>query len=412
MNRTLWGRRWLVVTSMITFFGLVSAFSAQGPGKGNIKVGALEVHTSIGLTETYNDNIYKNYGNLRSESDWITTLTPGIQFSLPLQRHSFQVDYRADVNWFSSNSNTNYTNQRVGGAVNLDFPGGLIFKFSDYYSDAIIPRKAKTGNNSSSDPYRDLPYTSNDLNIMGKYRFVDRWAVEARYNNYDYAYKNSYDQGGNYKRDLYGGSLYYRFTSKMDAVLDYNFGKTTYKTTSTNNNNEQSIYLGLSFDPTSKLQGYAKLGWTQKDYDITLTGRNNSFSGISSLIDLTYSLSRYDGLTFKGNRTIQEDVDSNAPFINTDFSLWYRHVLAWNEKVSLNANAGYGTGKFEQSTTDIDGTVKTRDDKRLYAGAGIAYAIQRWLTLGVNYSYTDNNSNFLNYKYKENKVWFNATAAF
>src|SRR4030043_285492 len=121
MNRTLWGRRWLVVTSMITFFGLVSSVSAQGPGKGNIKVGALEVHPSIGLTETYNDNIYKNYGNLRSESDWITTLTPGIQFSLPMQRHSFQVDYRADMNWFSSNSNTNYTNQRVGGTVVAGF---------------------------------------------------------------------------------------------------------------------------------------------------------------------------------------------------------------------------------------------------------------------------------------------------
>jgi len=342
----------------------------------------------------------------------ITTLSPGIQFFLPLQRHSFQVEYQADVNWFSTNSNTNYTNQLVGGAVNLDFPGGLLFNVSDNYLDANIPRKAKTGDNSSSDPYRQLPYTSNDLKFMGKYRFVDRWAVEARYNNYDYAYKNSYDQAGSYNRDLYGGSLYYRFTSKVDALLDYNYSKTDYKTTFTSNNKLQSYYLGLSFDPTSKLRGVLKLGLDQIDFDTNVAGRNNSFSGFATLIDLTYALSRYDGLTLKGIRAIQLDIDSNAPFTTTDFSLWYKHLFAWNEKVNLNANVGYGTSEFEQGTMDIDGTVKIRNDKRYYAGVGIGYALLRWLIFGIYYSYTDNDSNFLNYKYKENKIWLSVTAAF
>ena len=143
-------------------------------------------------------------GTLNQNRILITTLSPGIQFFLPLQRHSFHIDYQADINWFSSNSNTNYTNQRAGGTLNLDFPGGLLFNVSDYYSDAKIPRKAKTGDNSSSDPFRELPYTINDLNLMGKYRFVDRWAVEARYNNYDYTYKNSFDHTGDYKRDPTG----------------------------------------------------------------------------------------------------------------------------------------------------------------------------------------------------------------
>ncbi len=274
----------------------------MGPGKGNIKVGPVEVHPFVGLTETYSDNIYRNYGNFKSESDLITTLSPGIQFFLPLQRHSFHIDYQADINWFSSNSNTNYTNQRAGGTLNLDFPGGLLFNVSDYYSDAKIPRKAKTGDNSSSDPFRELPYTINDLNLMGKYRFVDRWAVEARYNNYDYNYKNSFDNTGDYKRDTYGGSVYYRFTPKIDALVDYNYGNIRYKNFDTNNNTIQSAYLGLTFDPSSRFRGYGKVGWAKKDYDTNVAGRNNSFSAFSSLIDLTYTLSRYDGLTFKGQQ--------------------------------------------------------------------------------------------------------------
>ena len=105
-------------------------------------------------------------------------------------------------------------------------------------------------------------------------------------------------------------------------------------------------------------------------------------------------------------------MDTNAPFTNTDFSLWYKHLLAWNEKVSLNANVGYGTGKYEQGTTDIDGTIKIRDDKRYYGGVGVGYALQRWLTLALNYSYTNNDSNFLNYNYTENRIWFSVVAAF
>ena len=112
-----------------------------GPGTGNIKVGPLEVHPYLGLTETYSSNIYLNYGGRPSKSDYITTATPGILLLLPLQRHTLKAEYRADANWFSTYSETNYTNQRVGGALDLDFPMGLTFHLSDYFADARIPRK-------------------------------------------------------------------------------------------------------------------------------------------------------------------------------------------------------------------------------------------------------------------------------
>ena len=385
-----------------------------GPGKGNIKVGPVEVHPFVGVAETYNDNIYQSYGGLKKESDYITTLSPGIQLLLPVRRHSFQLDYRADMNWYAKNDETNYTNQTGGGAINLEFPGGLNFSISNYYSDAVIPRKGKevTGISGAADANRELPYNANDFNARAKYRFVDRWAAEVRYNNYDYRYKQAIDEDGTFNRNLYGGSLYYRFTPKVDALVDYNYSTVDYKTTPINDNTNHSAYLGLSFDPTAKLNGYLKLGWAEKDYEEDQPGRTKSFSAFSTLVDLTYNMSRYHILTLKGNRIIEEDVDTNAPFTTTDFSLGYRHFLAWNEKVSLNANLGYGTKKFEKATTDADGTLKIRDDKKWYGGAGIGYAPQRWLSLGLNYTYTRDKSNFINYDYKENKVILSALIAF
>jgi hypothetical protein len=386
----------------------------SGPGTGNIKAGPVEIHPFVELTETYSDNIYKNYGGFKKESDFITTLSPGIRLILPLKTHSFQLDYRADVNWYAKNSETNYINQIGGGLIKLEFPAGLSFNFSDYFTHATIPRYAKEipGISGAADPYRELPYNGNDFNAMVKYRFLDRWAIEGRYNNYDYRYTHDYDKNGNYNRNIFGGSLYYRLTPKIDALVDYNFSTVDYKTATTYDNTNHSAYLGVAFDPTAKLNGYLKLGWSMKNYKQDLANRNNSFSTPSTLIDLNYNLSPYHIFTLKGNRVIAEDVDTNAPMTATDFSLGYRHILKWHDKISLNANIGYGTEKFKAPTTDADGTLKTRDDKKWYGGTGVSYAPKTWLSFSLNYIYTNNDSNFINYHYTENKVYLKALIAF
>ena len=132
----------------------------QAPAGGNIKLGPVEVHPSVGLMETYSDNIYTSYNNKDKESDYISTLSPGIQFLLPMRRHSLQVGYKADINWYGRNNETDYTNHLFGGALNLDFPGGLIFTLSDYYSIATTPRKWKeqAGVTGSSDTVQTASY--------------------------------------------------------------------------------------------------------------------------------------------------------------------------------------------------------------------------------------------------------------
>ncbi|MGA2466435.1 MAG: outer membrane beta-barrel protein [Thermodesulfobacteriota bacterium] len=404
----------LVALVFLRFFTPPLGAQITGPGTENIKAGPVEIHPFVELTETYSDNIYKNYGGFKKESDFITTLSPGIRLILPVKTHSFQLDYRADVNWYAKNSETNYINQIGGGLIKLEFPGGLNFNFSDYFTHAVIPRKAKEtpGISGAADEYRELPYNGNDFNAMAKYRFLDRWAIEGRYNNYNYGYTHDYDKGGNFNRNVLGGSLYYRLTPKIDALVDYNFSTVDYKTDTTYDNTNHSAYLGVAFDPTAKLNGYLKLGWYMKNYKQDLANRKNSFSTPSTLIDLNYNLSPYHIFTLKGSWVIAEDVDTNAPMTATDFSLGYRHILKWHEKLSLNANIGYGTEKFKAPTTDADGTLKTRDDKKWYGGAGIGYAPKTWVSFSLNYIYTNNDSNFINYHYNENKVYLKASIAF
>ena len=332
----------------------------KAPTGGKIMVGPLEVHPSLAFTETYSDNIYSSYDNKDKESDFITTLSPGLSFVLPMRRHSLEVGYQANINWYADNNETDYTDHLVGGALNLDFPGGLIITLSDYYSIATTPRKWKDqpGITGAADAYRDKESDINDLNAMVRYNFADRWAISARYNNYNVEYDEVYDDGGSYNRDLGGGSIFYRFTAKTEALVEYSYSEVDYDTSNTDDNSNQMAYVGLSFDPTAKLNGYLKLGWTEKDYDQTVAGRDDKLDAFSSLVDLRYNLSSYNQLSLKVTRVIEEDIDTNAAFTRDDVRLGFYHVLAWNEKINLNAHVGYGKEKFEGGAVDVDGITK------------------------------------------------------
>ena len=185
----------VIIDILVVFLFLSSPVFAQlrAPTGGKIKLGPVEIHPSIKLMETYSDNIYVSYDNKAKESDYITTLSPGIQFLLPLKRHSFQVGYKADINRYSDNDETDYTNYLFGGALSLNFPGGLFFTLSDYYSIETVPRKWKeqSGVLGSEDPYREMDYKANVLDTKVRYNFVNRWAVAVWYNNYDYDYDKS-----------------------------------------------------------------------------------------------------------------------------------------------------------------------------------------------------------------------------
>ncbi len=411
--------RWnifIILLVSVVLLLLSSPVFAQlaAPTGGNIKLGPVEVHPSVGLMETYSDNIYESYDNKPKESDYITTFSPGIQFLLPMRRHSFQIGYRADINSYADNDETDYTNSLFGGQMKLDFPGGLVFTLSDYYSIATSPRKWKeqAGVNGSSDAYREKDYDANVLNAKIRYNFVDRWAVAVWYNNYEIEYDEDYDDSGSYNRNLGGGSIFYRFTAKTEALIEYNYSDVDYDIADIDDNINHLAYVGISFDPTAKLNGYLKLGWAEKKYKKSVSDRGDNFDIFSTLVDLGYDISSYNQLRLKVYRAIEEDTDVNAPLTRSDINLSFRHILAWNEKLGLSANAGYGKKEFEKSATDTDGMRKTRDDEKWYGGVGIDYTIQKWLTFKLNYTHTDNDSNFKRYDYSESKVFLSAVVHF
>ncbi len=93
------------------------------PGDG-VRVGPVQLHPFLGVAEVWTDNVFRT--NRNEESDFLTTIAPGIQASLPFGgKHSFLLDYRAAQFLYSKFSGNNSFTQNGVGHLTLDYPGGL-----------------------------------------------------------------------------------------------------------------------------------------------------------------------------------------------------------------------------------------------------------------------------------------------
>ena len=87
--------------------------------------------SDVFLEETYNDNIYATPAD--TQSDWITTITPGLKLFLPVRMHQFTVEYNAVINTYKDFTGENTTDHNARAIA--DFKLGSFFglKLSDTY---------------------------------------------------------------------------------------------------------------------------------------------------------------------------------------------------------------------------------------------------------------------------------------
>jgi hypothetical protein len=161
-----------------------------------VVAGEFEFANSISLSESYNDNIYKEASE--EEEDLITSLTPGFTLSYITQKTNLRAAYSPELQFYANNSDENDINH----SANLGFNSRLTKKLTVMVVDNLvfIPAYEALGrevgarsyasdqwNNklNATLSYRMFRYTS--LRLESSYRFVD---YEKNYleDSYEYSY--------------------------------------------------------------------------------------------------------------------------------------------------------------------------------------------------------------------------------
>jgi hypothetical protein len=403
------------VTLLGACLGLfVSAIAARAqvpvlpfePGTGNLRLGPVRVHPFLGVAELYDDNLFLQPRD--TKDDFITVVSPGLTFHLPVGRHDFTVGYRADFLEFARFSHENTV--RHDGKVGLlgKYPGGL----SWYAQDEALRTNERP--NTEQEPL--IERTQNNATVGAEYAFADRWAAGVDYYNTIYDYGNQQPLPDGTRRDygtqlnrmeqLVTTDLYYLIQPKTALLAEYGYGKINFASDVTAADRDSTVYLGragVRGEITSKLTALAKLGYQQLDFD---NHARKNFEGFVASVDLVYlprERTKIDLLVDRSTPVASFVSQGDAFFVSNSVTLTIQQMLG--DRMRGFVSGTFANNSYEQSSRSDD----------YYAGAvGLNYQIREYLGVSAAYLYARRNSSGtpgLDFDYSENRVFVAATAA-
>ena len=372
----------------------ISAFAV-----GNLHLGPLKIHPFLDASETYDDNIYLSPSH--EEDDFITVVSPGLQLELPfLGRHSLKAGYRADLYAFADNDQENRQDQKADALLHLDFPVGLELKAGDTYT---LAAEART---------REFPggkrfYVENRAFGEAGYRFVDVWKIQLNYENIYHRYEDQpYHDESSYRNNGYGATLFYQFLPKTSVLGEYRLIDTEYQYLSHDirDSKAHTVYGGLYWDPTAKLSGALKGGYTWKKFENSEVARHYDANTWSMAVDLLWRATNYTQLKLTGERLYRDYIlEANRYYRSTAGTLTLSQRIL--TKLTFTASGYLTRNEFPERAFNPDRDKDQRRRDTVWgAGAGLLYQIQEWLSTELDYTFRKRNSNFNFYDYEDNLV--------
>jgi len=403
----------------------------------------------ITIEEEYNDNI--NLTARNKKEDFITTISPGLKFStLPKspvtgefrktptaeEKFGLDLDFRAGLAFYAKQEDYNYLS--LNGRLNAWYSPTreLTFRLWDYLTRSNDIREtdyspiAIEGQTLISRTIRRVVYIRNVFEPsvqyqFGKYNFFSlsyrnniyniqsrtaQDSVENSFNpkiTYWFDIRNgvSFDYTltlGDFERsaDLVGHSIggryTYRFDPRTSVFADYTFLNRDFDSGS----NDYKVHrpnIGIEHAISPYLSGRAQIGYFRQKPD-----RGSSTGGL--FYDLFLSqreqMTTYT-ISFQGGYTEEYFTAENPGFIKTHRLIGtVSHRLL--EKLTVGARGSYERAKYIEGEKD-----------RIWAlSINGSYQVMRWLSLSLDLSHRENDSNIRERDYSEYRGIFRITATY
>ncbi len=354
------------------------------------KVGRARIHPSVTVKGCFDDNVYLNSDN--EKSDFINTIYPRIQLDLPFgagNRHSTQIIYSAEIKTFSDYTDENSVNQDAGLDFHLNFPKGD-FRLENLYRDTSTRA--------------DTEFTTSIDRIENKSEAL--LEIEMNKLSYGFGYSHflkDYDKDTyrtlEYEEDIFTLIGYYKLFPKTKLLLEYNHGEIDYDLDSTRKGNYVQIRTGLKGELTGKTTGTVKVGYQDRDYDTK--GEKDLQSSVAEL-ELSTQFNSDTKLELNYQSTALESTYSTNNFYESD-----RISAQFNQKIGNRLSAitslAFENNDYPEETT-VGSEAKKRVDDIWTIGLGVEYSLKDYLKTKLAYEYKNRDSNINSQDYKRNLI--------
>jgi hypothetical protein len=348
------------------------------------------------LTERgeYQSNVFQAPSGARD--DFILKTVPGVVVELPFGPHRLDLGARAEILRYLDLDTQDTEHYYVLGLLGLNFPGGLTLKTREDF--------ARTSDPPGTELTGRIQSTINTVTPEAEYGLGDRVAVGL---NYSWTHV-SFDTIPQLDRDeqVIGATGFWKFQPKSALLANYSFGWKEFDD-SIRDVTRHLIMAGVRGDLTSRVTSTLRVG---------IEDRQPSRSGLTTYLglvasgDLVFRPTSRTTLSFIADRSVGESVfESNLFYVATIGTLAVEHRLL--PKVTVSARVWGGTSRYPDKVT-LQGQTNWREDNIFGAGASIEYAARRWLSLGLDYTRQQRDSNFSDFNFVNDIVGLRVTFSF
>jgi hypothetical protein len=374
------------------------------PGPRGINLGPVELHPGLAVSETYTDNFFLEPDK---DSEWITTISPSLNVHLPLRRHAFDFDYHSDIFRHVNFTNDDVEHHYLSGRFTFDFPGGLLIRVGHEWAALSNPPTFK-----GEDPF---DYKSNVSTLESSYSFTDRYSIGLRYTHSFIRFDDTPDDFDDRDFDDVTLDLNYRILPKTTVFLRGGWAYERYPNREpiSTDNHEYRVWLGARTTPAAKIVGFLGGGFSRREWVDDEAGE--PIDAFTAEGDLYYDLTPRTRLGLVVARSIETTMDTttdNVAFGSsydlTQVTLTATH--AFTRRLTAGLGAGVALREFSgEGPPGVSIVNSDRSDTQIFVDANIDYRIWRYIFLGLDYHFADNDSNVDFEDYTENRLTFSVS---
>jgi len=374
-----------VLCFIMIFLWCNIGFSAEG-----LEWGRFRLTPKFSMAEQYSDNVFLTEKD--EDHEYITKIMPEFTVDFAFAPRSIlSLSYEGDFRFYSE-----YDNFREGHHL-----GGLSWK-GETSKGSTFELGAEV-QDSAFQPYSEQDRAKDFIKWDG---FADTLLklgafteVGFRYDHTTRRFDRSRNARDEFDRDGITLDIYFPKFPVTTLLLEYSFFH--------QNNNDlgepstdmdtHTVFVGARWEPTAKLSGTLKVGYTQTDLEEV-----NDFSGFATDTELTYRFSDITSFKLSANRILSRSTragrETGSYFVSTGGTLSATHHRWDPLKVTLELS--YTNNDFRQQGP----LEEDREDDLFRAGLLAKYSITDWLSFSLSYKYRRNDSDFETVDYRENRV--------
>ncbi len=412
------------------------------PSQASFSQTHIELTPSLSIIEEYDDNIYLSDQN--ETSDYITMVSPSLNFNLLSQHTQFGLEYTPTFVWYSEDSEDSTIRHSGSLTFGQDLSEHLRFDLSDTYAKSDDPLEETEGvvlgardtrntyqrnsghasltyrfgsENSIAFGYRDERLrndddSENDGTTKNPYATIDyninRWhRLEIEYG---YTTAHFWTNDGTVAEDDYYGNepriaYRYNFTPHTTGILEYHFTTRNFKGAEEDYKvHDSSLGFEHAFSPSYSISAGA-------GYFIQKNAYSNDETGLTYDVSMTRRFER-GSINIGGEGGWDEAVLDPD---DTGFTRFWSLGAAVDYQI-LESLTTYATGSYRHDKDDDDWILGSNTyDNRNYdvtsGSCGLRWAFLRWFSLSLDYAYTERDDDITTESYTDNRVSLTLTAS-